>query len=246
VGAALQAEALTQGSDTLLLDVVPLSLGLETMGGVVEKLIQRNTPIPACAAQEFTTYQDGQSAMQIHVLQGEREMARQNRSLAYFEMKGIPPLPAGIARIAVRFAVDADGLLSVSAQELTTGVRQSVEVRPSYGLPPEEIERMLLESMRNAREDITERLLAEARVEAERAIIELESAMRMDAQMVTEEEKTLFTSQIRYLREAIAEEDRDRIDVEIQELARISGPFAERRMNKAIASALQGKSVDQV
>ncbi|MDE3060188.1 MAG: Fe-S protein assembly chaperone HscA, partial [Pseudomonadota bacterium] len=154
VGAALQAEGLTHGSDNLLLDVIPLSLGLETMGGLTEKLLQRNTPIPVSVSQEFTTYQDGQTGMQIQVVQGEREMVAHNRSLARFELTGIPPLPAGIARVRVTFTVDADGLMTVSAEEKTTGAEAVVHVKPSYGLPPEEIEKMLMASMENARKDI--------------------------------------------------------------------------------------------
>ncbi len=246
MGAAIQAEGLTQGSDNLLLDVVPLSLGLETMGGLTEKLIHRNTAIPTEASQEFTTWADGQTGMQIHVLQGEREMVEQNRSLARFELKGIPPLPAGIARVKVTFRVDADGLLTVEAQEERTGERQQVEVKPSYGLPAEEIERMLLESMQHAREDIAARLAREAKVEAERAIQELQSAMAQDGELLNPQERRLIELQIGYLREAAREQDRERIDVEMQQLAQTANPFAERRMNKAIATALTGTHVDKV
>lgn len=246
-GAALQAEALTAGSDTLLLDVVPLSLGLETMGGLMEKLIPRNTPIPVAVSQEFTTWQDGQGGMQVHVYQGEREMAAQNRSLARFDLSGIPPLPAGVARVHIDFAVDADGLLTVSAREQTTGAAQTVHVKPSYGLPPEEIERMLRESMEHAREDITERLLAEAKMEAERAIVELESALNADGEaLLTPPERTLIEQQAAYLREAISEGDRDRIDVELQQLAKIASPFAERRMNRAVGKMLHGKKIEDI
>lgn len=246
VGAALQAEGLTQGSDNLLLDVVPLSLGLETMGGLMEKLIHRNTPIPVSVAQEFTTYQDGQTGMVIHVLQGEREMVEQNRSLAKFELAGIPPMPAGLARIAVTFSVDADGLLSVSAEETTTGARQSIAVKPAYGLEPEEMERMLRESMQHAREDITQRLLAEARVDAERNIIELESAIRQDASLLESNEAGDFQRQIERLREVMQGGDRSAIEAETERLGQMTRPFAERRMDKAVAGALKGAHVDRV
>lgn len=246
IGAALQAHGLTQGSDNLLLDVIPLSLGLETMGGIVEKIIYRNTPIPVSVSQEFTTYQDGQNGMQIHVVQGEREMAAHNRSLAHFELLGIPALPAGIARIAINFTVDADGLLTVSAQEKTTGVQQSVHVKPSYGLPVEQIEKMLHESMENARKDITERLLVEARVEAERIIFELESAMKSDGDLLSEAEKAQLARQTQVVRNVIQGENREYIDAEAHELSRIAQPFAEKRMDRAIGSALKGANVEEV
>ncbi len=246
VGAALQAEGLTRGSDNLLLDVVPLSLGLETMGELVEKIIHRNTPIPVAAAQEFTTYQDGQGGMVIHVVQGEREMVGQCRSLARFELSGIPPMVAGLARVKVTFTVDADGLLAVSAREETTGAEQSVAVKPSYGLPPEEMERMLLVSMQHAKEDILLRLLAEARMEAQRSILELESAAARDAALLAPGEAEAFAKQTAVLREAMRGTERDLIDHETQHLGAICRPFAERRMNKAIEKALQGKKVEEV
>jgi molecular chaperone HscA len=244
VGAAIQAEGLTRGSDNLLLDVVPLSLGLETMGGLVEKIIHRNTPIPVAARQSFTTYKDGQDGMIIHVVQGEREMVDQNRSLARFELGGIPQLPAGIARIEVQFAVDADGLLSVSAREEMTGVEQSVSVKPSWGLGEGEIERMLLESMEHAKEDITGRLLREAAVEAERSIEEVKSALARDGGLLETGEEAAILTQMRVLREAAGGADRDRIDAEMERLATVTRPFAERRMDKAIASALKGAHID--
>jgi molecular chaperone HscA len=245
VGAAIQAEGLTHGSDNLLLDVIPLSLGLETMGGLFEKLIQRNTPIPISVAQEFTTYKDNQTGMQIQVLQGEREMAADNRSLAKFELTGIPPLPAGIARIKITFMVDADGLLTVSAREETTGKEQHIEVKPSYGLPPEEMERMLRESMEHARTDIMERLLVETRVEAERAIIEVESAIKSDGNLLSDAERTLIQRQIQAVRNAKEGTEREYIDAEVQELGRIAQNFAERRMNESIALALHGKNITE-
>lgn len=246
MGAALQAQGLTEGSDNLLLDVIPLSLGLETMGGLVEKLIYRNTPIPVSMAQEFTTYQDGQTAIKIHVVQGEREMAGHNRSLANFVLNDIPPLPAGIARIQVTFAVDADGLLTVSALEKTTSKEQSVIVKPSYGIEPEDMERMLRESIENAKSDILERLLVEARVEAERAIAELDSALKQDADLLQEGEWRRIERQVDMLRRAIEGDDREYIYAEMNELGRVAQPFAERRMDRAIASVLKGAKVDEV
>ncbi len=245
VGAAIQAEALTVGADHLLLDVTPLSLGLETMGGLVEKIIYRNSPIPTSVAQEFTTYQDGQSAMKIHVLQGERELVDQCRSLAHFTLKGIPPMPANMARIRVNFTVDADGLLTVSAEELTSGVKQQVEVKPSYGLSLDEVESMLRTSMEHAKDDILQRLLIEARVEAERIIHDVESALVVGAALLIEGEKAVIEQQIAAVREALSGDDREKIDYEADRLNQISNPFAQRRMDKAIGSALQGTHIDK-
>lgn len=246
MGAAMQAEALTKGADHLLLDVIALSLGLETMGGIVEKLIYRNSPIPTAVAQEFTTYKDGQTAMKIHVVQGEREKVADCRSLAEFTLKGIPPMVAGAARIKITFAIDADGLLTVTAEELTTATRQQVEVKPSYGLAFEEIERMVSAGMEHARTDIVERLLIEARVEAERVVMEVESALSADRALLKPGEDVMIDGQMARLKAAIAGDNRERIDHEVNQLNALVGPFAERRMDAAIAGALAGKNVNEV
>lgn len=246
IGAAIQAEALTFGADHLLLDVIPLSLGLETMGGIVEKLIHRNTPIPITAHQEFTTYQDGQSAMSIHVLQGEREMADQCRSLAQFTLSGIPPMPANLARIKVSFVVDADGLLTVSASEQTTGTTQHVAVKPSYGLDFDAIETMIRASMEHGQADIMARLLAEAKIEGQRLLNDLQSAIRLDKELLEAEERRQLDAQMARLRDALEQDNRDLIDYEMQRLNEMANPFAARRMDKAIASALEGSHIDSV
>jgi molecular chaperone HscA len=243
LGAALQAEALTGGSDTLLLDVTPLSLGLETMGELVEKIVPRNTPIPVQLAQEFTTYQDGQSAMAIHVVQGEREMVADCRSLARFELSGIPPMTAGAARIRVTFAVDADGLLTVSAEERTTGVAQRIEVKPSYGLSHEDMADMLYDSLENAEDDMTRRLLTEARVEANRGLLALDAALAKDGKLLSAEERVALDSARTRLQAAVKGEDRDEINAAAEALETLSKPFAERRMDRGIREALSGMSV---
>ena len=243
VGAALQADALSRGSDTLLLDVTPLSLGLETYGGLVEKIIGRNTPIPAAKSQEFTTYVDGQAGMKIHVLQGERELVDQCRSLAFFELTGIPAMPAGVARIKVTFAVDADGLLTVAAEELTTGKKQEVAVKPTYGLKDGEIEAMLKASFENARNDISLRLLQETRVEAQFLLDDLAKAMKADGDLLSVQEREEIGVQIIALKNAMAGDDRDTILLLKNTLDAVCQNFAENRMNRAIGKELVGKAI---
>lgn len=243
MGAAIQAEALTRGGDTLLLDVTPLSLGLETYGGLIEKIIPRNTPIPVAQAQEFTTYADGQTGMKVHVLQGERELASQCRSLAFFDLAGIPPMKAGIPKIRVTFAVDADGLLTVSAEELTTGKKQEVAVKPTYGLGDGDIENMLRDSYENAREDISLKLLTETRVEAETMLKNLKAALAEDGDLLSQAEREEIDTQAEALLKAMKEDDRDAIDLLMRAVDGTAQIFAERRMDRAIGKTLKGKNI---
>ena len=248
VGAAMQANKLAgnaaEGEDWLLLDVTPLSLGIETMGGLVEKIIPRNSPIPVARAQDFTTFRDGQTAMAVHVVQGEREVVDACRSLARFELRGIPPMAAGAARIRVTFQVDADGLLSVSAREMTSGVEASIVVKPSYGLTDEEIVRMLQEGNSSAEADMQARKLREEQVEAKRLLESTASALTQDGDLLSPEEQSEIDRLARAVGSAINGTDADMIHKAVEALSKGTEAFAERRMDRSIRAALAGRSVN--
>ncbi|MDW8336483.1 MAG: Fe-S protein assembly chaperone HscA [Tepidimonas sp.] len=248
LGAAIQAHQLAGhgGDDWLLLDVTPLSLGIETMGGIVERIVPRNTPIPTARAQDFTTFQDGQTALSIHVVQGERELARDCRSLARFTLRGIPPMAAGAARIRVTFTLDADGLLTVRAQELSTGVEAHVEVKPSYGLTDEQVARMLQDSFAAAQADMRARALAEARVEAERLLAATASALQADGDLLDPAQRQAIEALMQALQTQAAGQDAAAIEAATQALARGTEAFAARRMNRSIARALAGRHVESI
>ncbi len=249
LGAAIQANVLVGNktdSDWLLLDVIPLSLGLETYGGLVEKIIPRNSTIPVARAQDFTTFKDGQSAMMIHVLQGERELVADCRSLGRFTLKNIPPMVAGAARIRVTFQVDADGLLSVSAQELTTGVLSSIEVKPSYGLDDSMITQMLQDSLTYITDDIQARKLQEAKVEAQSLLDAVTTALTQDKDLLSDEEVDAINQAIENLQGTLTQNETLRINHHIQALNAVTDTFAMRRMNRNITRALKGQSIDKM
>lgn len=252
VGAAIQADALAgnrrgEGEELLLLDVIPLSLGLETMGGLMEKVIPRNTTIPVARAQDFTTYKDGQTAMMIHVLQGERELISDCRSLARFELRGIPPMVAGAAKIRVTFQVDADGLLSVSARELTSGVESSIQVKPSYGLTDGEIARMLQDSFSNAGEDKVARVLREQQVDAQRLLEAVEAALQADGErLLSEEERVAIHAQVDALRDLMGGTDGLAIEQQTKRLTQVTDAFAARRLDATVKAALAGRKLNEI
>jgi len=247
LGAAMQANVLAgnkpQGEDWLLLDVIPLSLGIETMGGLVERIIPRNSTIPTARAQEFTTFKDGQTAMSFHVVQGERELVSDCRSLARFELRGIPPMAAGAGRVRVSFQVDADGLLSITAREKTTGVEASITVKPSYGLTDAEIERMLRDSVEHARDDMHARALQENRVEGERLAEAVRSALEADGALVSAPERADIEQRLAALRRTLGGDDHRAIKAASDALNRATDEFAARRMDASVRRALAGQKI---
>ncbi|MGV3768255.1 MAG: Fe-S protein assembly chaperone HscA [Chitinophagaceae bacterium] len=244
LGAAVQADILAGNNrDFLLLDITPLSLGIETMGGLMDVLIPRNSKIPTKAARQYTTQKDGQSGIRISVFQGERDLVKDNRKLAEFNLSGIPGMPAGLPKVEVGFLINADGILVVKAKELRSGVEQSIEVKPQYGLTDEEVEKMLLDSVTHAKEDIATRALVEARTEGEQLLASTEGFIAKNVQMLTPQELQDTAAAMQALQLALTMEDKDLIHKKIEELNEVSRPYAERAMDEAVGSAMKGKKV---
>ena len=249
LGAAIQANQLAGNNpsgDLLLLDVIPLSLGIETMGGLVERIVPRNQTIPTAMAQDFTTYKDGQTALALHVVQGERDLVADCRSLARFELRGIPPMVAGAARIRVTFTVDADGLLNVSAREQVSGVEARIDVKPSYGLRDEQIAQMLKDSFSTAEADMRARAIAEARLDAERLLLATHTALKADAELLDAVERERIDAAMHGLVESLQSQDPAEIESLSKALASATEGFAASRMNRGIAQALAGKNIANI
>ena len=249
LGAAIQANQLAGNNpngELLLLDVIPLSLGIETMGGLVERIVPRNQTIPTAMAQDFTTYQDGQTALALHVVQGERDLVADCRSLARFELRGIPPMAAGAARIRVTFTVDADSLLSVAALEQHSGVQANITVKPSYGLSDDQIATMLQDSFKTAEQDIKTRALVEARVDADRMWLATQSALQADGDLLSEEERSHIESLMAATLEAKKLEDAAAVEAATEALAKGTEAFAAQRMNRGIQNALSGQHIESI
>ena len=244
LGAAIQADILAgNNKDFLLLDITPLSLGIETMGGLMEVLIPRNAKIPNKASKQYTTSKDGQGSMRISVFQGERDLVQHNRKLAEFNFNGIPGMPAGMPKVEVSFLINADGILSVTAKELRSGVEQSIEVKPQYGLTDEEVETRLMDSITHAKEDIAIRALVEARTEGEQILEVTEKFIAKNTLLLTKEELIATASAMQNLQLALTMDDKNLIQTKIEELNEISRPFAERAMDAAVSGALKGKAI---